>query len=161
MAKLSLLTTPEKSKALKPLAEGIKKAKELKELAAILTLIKPSLAREEFTLIANAVYEACTSSKAAEQESEEEGGDREISIDEPFDAIVAHLKNIQVQTLIEKEQSGSIQLQALQMAIVIDELRDKILEYQLALATKTSKVDAEQMRTKSFTEDNQELQQRL
>ena len=154
MAKLSLLTTLEKSKALEPLAEGINKAKELKELATISMLIKPSLAREEFTPIANAMYEAGTTSQAAEQESEEEEGDRGISIDESFDAIVAHLKNIQVQALIEKEQSGIIQLQVLQMATINDELRDKILDYQLVVATKTIKVDAEQMRTKSFIEDN-------
>ena len=45
--------------------------------------------------------------------------------------------------LIEKEQSDIIQLQALQMATINDELRDKIMDYQLALATKMSKVDAE------------------
>ena len=47
------------------------------------------------------------------------------------------------------------------MATINDELWDKILEYQLALATKTSKVDVEQQRTQSFIADNQELQQRL
>ena len=89
MAKIGLLTSLEKSKALEPLVEGIRKAKELKELAAISALIKPSLAREEFTPIANAMYEAGTSLQAADQESKEEGGDREVSIDDSFSAIVA------------------------------------------------------------------------
>ena len=47
------------------------------------------------------------------------------------------------------------------MAIINDELKDKLLEYQLALATEASKVDAEHQRAQSFIQDNQDLTQSL
>ena len=110
VAKVSLFSSKEKEKILKPLQVEVNKAKELKELAAISALVKPSLAREEFTPLANAMYKAGTSLQAAEHEQEVEGGDRRVSIDESFGAIVAHLKDIQVQAQIGKERSDIIQL---------------------------------------------------
>ena len=43
------------------------------------------------------------------------------------------------------------------MAMINDELKDKLLEYQVAIATEASKVDAEHQRVKSFIQDNQDL----
>ena len=85
----------------------------------------------------------------------------EVSIDDSLGAIVAHLQNIQVQSQIDKEHANIIQQQSLHMAIINDELKDKLLDYQLALATEASKVDAEHQRVQSFVQDNQDLTQRL
>ena len=63
--------------------------------------------------------------------------------------------------MIETDQSQIMQLQAVLMAGINDELRDTIMESQVALATEQSKVDAEQLKHKSFIEENHELQGRL
>ena len=75
------------------------------------------------------MYEDGSSSQAATHTEEQEGGDMEISIDDSLGAIVAHLKNIQVQIQIDKEHANIIKQQALHMATINDELKDKILEY--------------------------------
>ena len=54
-----------------------------------------------------------------------------------------------------------MQLQASLMVGINDELRDKVMAYQIALATEKSTVDAKQLRNKSFIKENQELQGRL
>ena len=105
----------------------VKKAKELQELVAILVLVKPNLALDELTPLATTMYEAGSSSQAAAQAQGNKGGDMEVSIDDSLGAIVAHLRNIQVQSQIDKEHTNIIQQQSLHMAIINDELKDKLL----------------------------------
>ena len=47
------------------------------------------------------------------------------------------------------------------MAAINNELHEKIQGYQLALALKTSTVEAERVRAQSFSEDVQDLTQRM
>ena len=49
---------------MEPMPAELLKARELKELVKISKLIKPSLTREEFTPLSNAMYEAGTSAQA-------------------------------------------------------------------------------------------------
>ena len=107
------------------------------------------------------MYEARSSSQVAAQAQEKEGGDVEVYIDDSLGAIVAHLQNIQVQSQINKEHANIIQQQSLHMALINNELKDKLLDYQMALAIEASKVDAEHQRVQSFIHDNQDLTQRL
>ena len=58
IVKVGLFTNKEKAKILKPIQKDVDEAKDLKELAAILALVKPNLSKDEFTPIAIAMYEA-------------------------------------------------------------------------------------------------------
>lgn len=84
-----------------------------------------------------------------------------MTITESLQVIVAHLKNIQVSAMIDQEQMKLNQLESLAKAEVADELKDKLANYEIALATKKSLNDVARARIQGFVEDNQELQRRL
>ena len=98
---------------------------------------------EEMTPVANTMYEAGTSSQAVREAEEREEESQEVTINDSLQASTAHLKNIQVQSKINREEKGIVQLQALHMAQINDELQEKLQHYHLALALEKSKVDAE------------------
>ena len=94
VTKISLFTNKEKEKMLEPMRTEVEKAKELQELAAISALVKPNLSLDELTPLATTMYKAGSSSQAATQAQEKEGGDVEVSIDDSLGIIVAHFQNI-------------------------------------------------------------------
>ena len=133
----------------------------MKDIVAISAMIRPNLVLEEQTPLATMLYETGTSSQATRGGEESEDEAQETNINDSLQVITAHLKNIQVQSAIDKEEKKLAQLQALQMAEVNDELQEKIQRYEIELAMEKSKVNAEQERVKSFIQDRDELAHRL
>ena len=162
VAKVSLFTDNEKSGLLTGIKRSLQEAEQLKDLAKISAQLRPTLPMGEMTPLATKYYESGTSSQVANREEDKEEEEyKEVSINESLQIITEHLKNIQVQSEIDKGERRIIELQALHMAEINDELQEKLQNYHLALAVEKSNVEAERERTKSFMEDKADLAQRL